>query len=109
MIGAVLVALLGVVVWSFQNQNIDLAATVLTITGIAVASVALVAWGAISAWSWIVAALAYQGMAGLRNAVYAPVWQERGAGALAVLVSCALIAVIARRVGRTSPSPGIFV
>jgi hypothetical protein len=98
-----------VVVWSFQNQNIDLAATVLAITGIAVASVALVAWGAISAWSWLVAALGYQGLLGLRNTVYAPVWQERGAGALAVLVSCALIAVIARRVGRTSPSPGIFV
>jgi hypothetical protein len=109
MIGGILVALFGVVTWSFQNQNIDLAATVLAIAGIAVASIALVAWGAISAWSWIVAALTYQGLQGLRNAVYAPVWQERGAGALALLVAIALIAVIARRVGRTRPSPGIFV
>ena len=109
MIGATLVALLALVVWSFQNQNIDLAATILSVAGFAVAVIALARWGAISAWSWIVAALAYQGLQSLRNAVYAPVWQERGAGALALLVASALIAVIARRVGRTSPSPGIFV
>jgi asparagine N-glycosylation enzyme membrane subunit Stt3 len=109
MIVAVLVALLGLVVWSFQNQNIDLAATLLAVVGFAVVVIAFVRWGAISAWSWIVGALAYQGLQGLRNAVYAPIWQERGAGALALVVASALIAVIARRAGRTRPSSGIFV
>ena len=62
--------------------------------------IALVVWGTLSAWSWIVAALAYQGLGGLSNVAYGPVWQARGAGALTVLVAFALVALIARRATR---------
>jgi hypothetical protein len=78
----------------------------LGIVGLAVLSITVVAWGSLSAWSWIVAALAYQALSGLRNAAYAPVWQERGAGALIVLVASALIVVIARRAARATQSRG---
>jgi hypothetical protein len=109
-IAAVVVLLLGALAWSFSpNTDVDAARLTLVIASVAVASIALVAWGAVSGWSWIVAALAFQGLQGLRNAVYAPVWQERGAGALTVLVVSALIVVIARRTARTRHSPGIFV
>ena len=72
----------------------------LVIATVAVVSIALVVWGSLSAWSWIVAALAYQGLGGLRNAAYGPVWQARGAGALALLVASALVALIARQTAR---------
>ena len=75
---------------------------VLGLVGVAVMSIAIVAWGSLSAWSWIVAALAFQALSGLRNAAYGPVWQARGAGLLAALVASALIVVIARRSGRLS-------
>jgi hypothetical protein len=67
-------------------------------------SIAIVAWGSLSAWSWIVGALAFQALSGLRNAAYGPVWQARGAGLLTVLVASALIVVIALRSGRASRS-----
>lgn len=65
--------------------------------GVVVVAIALLMGGARSAWSWLVAALFYQSLTGLRNAAYAPVWQERGAGALTVLVASGLIALIALR------------
>jgi hypothetical protein len=69
--------------------------------GVVIASTAIVwlavaAWGTRSAWSWIVAVLSYFGLAGLRNAVYGFVWQERVAGALGLLVVSGLIALIVR-------------
>ena len=71
-------------------------------SAVAVVSIALVVWGSLAAWSWIVAALAFQGLGGLRNAAYGPVWQDRGAGALTLLVASALVALIARRAARAS-------
>ena len=51
--------------------------------------------------SWLVAALFDQSLIGLRNAAYAPVWQERAGGALAALVAAGLIAIMAQRAART--------
>jgi len=73
-----------------------------------VVSIALVVGGTRSAWSWIVAALVVQALAGLREAAYGPVWQARVAGALTLLVASALVALIARQTARTHQSPGIF-
>ena len=99
---AAIVALVGALVWSSGSaSDVDPTKATLVIASVAVVSIALVAWGTLSAWSWIVAALAYQGLGGLRNAAYAEVWQERGAGALKVLVASALVALIARRAART--------
>jgi membrane protease YdiL (CAAX protease family) len=109
------------------NLRVLMAATILALTGVAVAAVsqttdfdppmvgvviastavmwvAVAAWGTRSAWSWIVAVLAYFGLAGLRNAVYGFVWQERVAGALGLLVVSGLIALIARET--TKPRRG---
>lgn len=72
----------------------------LVIATVAVFSIAIVVWGGRSAWSWIVAALAYQGLSGLRNAAYGPVWPARVSGALTVLVVSALIGLIARQAAR---------
>jgi len=43
--------------------------------------------GTASALSWIVAALAFQGLNGLRLAVYAPTVPERVAGVVALIFS----------------------
>jgi len=102
---AAIVALLGAAAWSSgPASDVDPTKATLVIASVAVVSIALVVWGSLAAWSWIVAALAYQGLGGLRNAAYAAVWQERGAGALKVLVASALIALIARRAARARQS-----
>jgi len=96
-----IVALIGVVAWSTAPANdVDPVTVTLVIAIMAVVSIALVVWGSLAAWSWIVAALAYQALGGLRNAAYAPAWQQRGGGALTLLVASALIALIARRAAR---------
>jgi membrane protease YdiL (CAAX protease family) len=101
LVAAAIVALVGALVWSSGSaSDIDPAGVMLVIASVAVVSIALVVWGSLSAWSWIVAALAYQGLGGLRNVAYGPVWQARGAGALTVLVAFALVALIARRATR---------
>jgi membrane protease YdiL (CAAX protease family) len=98
---AVMVALLGASAWtSGVAGEADPIRAILGILGVAVMSVAIVAWGSLSAWSWIVAALAFQALSGLRNAAYGPVWQARGAGLLILLVTSALIALIVLRAGR---------
>jgi membrane protease YdiL (CAAX protease family) len=103
--------MVGVLAWTsgpVSDVDIDPAGVAMAIVGLAVVSTALVVWGSLSGWSWIVAALAFQGLGGLRNAAYGPVGQTRGAGALAVLVASALVAVIAhqtaRKRGATEPS-----
>jgi membrane protease YdiL (CAAX protease family) len=65
--------------------------------GVVIVAIGLIFGGSRSAWSWVVAALFYQALTGLRNAAYAPVWQQRGGGALTILVAGALIAVVAQR------------
>jgi Type II CAAX prenyl endopeptidase Rce1-like len=97
------VAMVGALAWTSgpaSDVDVDPGGVAMAIVGLAVVSTALVVWGSLSAWSWIVAALAFQGLAGLRNAAYGPVWQTRGAGALTVLVAFALVTVIARQTAR---------
>jgi hypothetical protein len=101
----VMVALLGASAWtSGVAGEADSVRAILGLAGIAVMSIAIVAWGSLSAWSWIVGALAFQALSGLRSVAYGPVWQARGAGLLALIVASALITVIARRTGRASRS-----
>lgn len=106
---AVLVALLGTVAWSFGPAgNVDPMALILVVASVAVVSAAILFWGTLSAWSWIVAALTFQALGGLRKAVYGPIWEERGAGAMAMLVACALITLVvgmAARVPKDAPIP----
>jgi hypothetical protein len=95
---AVMVALLGGSAWSSGVAGeADPVRAILGLGGIALMSIAIVAWGSLSAWSWIVGALAFQALGGLRNAAYGPVWQARAAGLLTVLIASALIAVVARK------------
>ena len=70
------------------------------VVGIALVALAVRSWGTSSALSWIVAALAFQGLSGLRLAAYAPTVPERVAGALALVVVGILIGIIARSVAR---------
>jgi len=57
---------------------------------------ALYTWGTLSAWSWLVAALVFEALGGLRLAVYAPTAQEHVAGLFTLVVACALVALIVR-------------
>jgi hypothetical protein len=79
----------------------DLLGAALVVAGVIVVTIALLVGGARSAWSWLVAAFFYQVLAGIRNAAYSPVWEERGGGALAALVAAGLIALMAQRAART--------
>ena len=92
-------ALIGVVGWSLDPVVNPLGA-VLLIASLALVAVAVVVWGSVSAWSWIVAALAYQGLNGLRGTAYGAVWPDRLAAALTVMAAGALIALIAQRAAR---------
>jgi hypothetical protein len=104
-----MVALLGASAWSSGVAGeAEPVRAILGVAGIAVMSIAIVAWGSLSAWSWIVGALAFQALSGLRNAAYGPVWQARGSALLAALVASALIVLIARRssrAARADPAP----
>jgi hypothetical protein len=72
---------------------------------------ALIGWGTRSAWSWYVASLAFTVIAGMRAVIWAPVWQERVAAGLVMLVAIALIVAIVRW-GRTlearDEAPDVF-
>ena len=108
MVGTVL-ALVAAVAWASGSINdIDPVSVTLIIMGVVIVAIALGIGGTRSAWSWVVAALFFQVLLGLREAAYGPVWQARGAGALTVLVASALVAVIARGAGRTHLRSGIF-
>jgi branched-subunit amino acid transport protein AzlD len=103
-----IMALLGILVWSAappSDVNPAVGVTVL-VAVVTVVSIALVVWGSRSAWSWIVGALAYQVLGGLHNATYGPVWQARVAGALTLVVTSVLIALIARRTSRAVEKDG---
>jgi hypothetical protein len=106
LITVALLTLVAAVAWSFDPAGgVDAAGLVLLIASLGVAAVGIKVWGARSAWSWIVAALAYEGLDGLRSAVYGPEWQTRGAGALIVLGATALIVLIVRRARPWSAVP----
>jgi len=68
----------------------------LVVVRLLVFAVALRAWGTGSGWSWVVAALVFDALDGLRSAVYAPTGQEHLAGALTLCVAGALVALIVR-------------
>jgi hypothetical protein len=70
---------------------------ILLVATVCVVSWAVYAWGALGAWTWIVGALVFEGLSGVRQAVYAPTVYERGAGLLSAFVVGALIVLIARR------------
>jgi hypothetical protein len=100
--GVAILTLLAAITWSFKPMDeVDPARVALVVVGLVVAIVAIRVWGARAAWSWFVAALAYQALDGLREAVYAPEWQARGAGALTFLVATVLILLIVRRCVRS--------
>ena len=99
LIAVIALALIGVVGWSI-DPDADPLGVALVIASLAAVSVAFVAWGTLSAWSWVVAALAYQSLSGLRGAAYGATWQDRAAAAILVLAAGALIALIARRAAR---------
>jgi hypothetical protein len=107
LIAAALVALMGVVGWAVDPEVSPVGA-MLVIAIVATVSIGIAIWGALSAWSWIVAALAYQALNGLRGAAYGAAWQDRAAAGLLVLAAGALIALIARRTarGRVQADPG---
>jgi hypothetical protein len=96
-----ILTLVAAIAWSLGPVGeVDPARLTLLLASIVVAIVAIVVWGAQSAWSWIVAALVYEVLGGLRVAVYGPEWQAQSAGVLTVLGATALIALIMRRAVR---------
>jgi hypothetical protein len=102
LMAALILSLVAVLGLSGPSANdIDPVGVGLVVAGVIVVTIALLVGGARSAWSWLVAALFYQSLIGLRNAAYAPVWQERVGGTLAALVAAGLIAIMAQRAART--------
>jgi hypothetical protein len=98
---AVLVVLAGGTVWAMApTGEVRPWSVAFGIARVVVVFVSLAVWGSLAAWSWLVAALAVLGLSGMRLAAYGVVWQERGAGFLTLVVGAALIALIARGVGR---------
>jgi hypothetical protein len=97
LLAGVVVTLVGTIAWAAGSAgDAGTGQQLLSVAGIGVMLFGIIVWGALCAWSWIVAALSYQALGGLRNAVYGPEWQARGAGVLTVLVATALIALIVR-------------
>jgi hypothetical protein len=104
LIAAVMVALIGVLAVSVAPPGeSDPARLIGLVVGVALVALAVRAWGTSSALSWVVAPLGFQGLSGLRLAVYAPTVSERIAGGLALLIAGILIAVVARYVARIQP------
>ncbi|HWL39171.1 MAG TPA: hypothetical protein VNO75_02955, partial [Gemmatimonadaceae bacterium] len=99
-IAAAVALLVAVAAWSIGSPELDFLRVGLIVASVAVVSAAVVAWGALSVWSWLIAGLAIQALNGLRGAAYGVVWQQRVAGVLTVLVAAGLIALIARRTAR---------
>jgi len=98
---AVLVALLLALGWSTSSGTADInpVRVALALVALGSLSVPLVFWGGLAAWSWIVAAIAFQGFGGVRAAAYGAVWQDRATGALILVGALAAVALIARRTG----------
>ncbi len=102
-IAAVIVALIGVLVANLAPPGgADTARLAGLVVGVVLVALAVRAWGTSSAWSWVVAALCVLGMGGLRLAVYAPTGHERVAGALSLIVSAGLVALMVTKSGNSS-------
>jgi membrane protease YdiL (CAAX protease family) len=97
LIGAGIAALIAVLVANLSPPGeSDPARLAGLVVGVVLVALGVRAWGTSSALSWIVAALGFQALNGLRLAVYAPTGQERIAGALAFFMSAGLVAIVAR-------------
>ena len=97
LVAVTMLALAAAITWSLEPVgDPDPARLALLIVSIVLTIVAIIAWGPMAAWSWIVAALSYEALGGLRDAVYGPEWQARGTGVLTVLATAGLIALIQR-------------
>jgi hypothetical protein len=95
LMAAAVVILVAAIAWAFTpTGEADPGGLALLIASIVVMLVAITAWGARSAWSWIVAALEYQAFGALPDAIYGAEWQAPGI--ITVLVATALIALIVR-------------
>jgi hypothetical protein len=106
LIGAIVLGLIAAITWSFTpGDDVDPYGLALLIPTFVVVAAAVRAWGARSAWAWFVAALFYQDLQGLGNAVYGPEWQTRVAGLLSVLAATTLMALIVRRAERPRDIP----
>lgn len=106
--GAALAAVVAGAAWAMQSISGDVTplGAGLALAGGALVVVAILRWGAHAAWSWIVAALAFQIFAALRDAAHGPVWQVRVAAVLTAAVAAALIAALARRPRLLADEPG---
>jgi hypothetical protein len=96
LMGLVIVALASAGAFALAPAGESDAMKVIAIAlGVAVIVFAVRAWGTLSAWSWIVAALVFHVLSGLRLAAYPPTAQERIAGVLMVVVAGGLVALVA--------------
>lgn len=97
--GSALAAIVAGAAWAMQSAAADVTplGAALALIGGALVVAATLRWGTHAAWSWIVAALAFQLFAALRAVAHAPVWQARVSALLTAAVAGALIAGIARR------------
>jgi hypothetical protein len=101
LIALIVVTLVAVIAWSFTpTDDLDPLGLALLILTFVVTAAAVRVWARRSAWAWFVAALFYQVLEGLRDAMYRPEWQSRVAGVLSVLLATTLIMVIVRRAVR---------
>ncbi len=102
LMGLIMAMLVAAIAWPFVPVgDVRLARLPVLIAGLLGVVAAMVVWGRRSAWSWLVAALWYQALEGVHEAVYGPEWQARAGGALTVLVAVGLIALIGRSVGQS--------
>jgi hypothetical protein len=105
LIGAVMLALLVAAMAAVAPPNdVEPARIAVLIAMMVVVALGVYRWGALSAWSWVVAVLFQEGLGGLRQAVHAPVWQERVADGLILIVACLLIGLVARQTRSESPT-----
>ena len=97
-----MVGLVLAIVWALaaSSGEVDPGRVALLMASFGLAIAATTVWGSRAAWAWLIAALSYEVLGGLRDAVYGPEWQARGAGALTVVGGCALIALIVRYAAR---------
>jgi hypothetical protein len=104
LIAAVALALVAATAIAFAPPGeADPVRAILVVVRVVVIVLALYFWGALSAWSWVVAALVFSALGGLRSAVYAPTGQEQVAGALTLLAGSILIALIVRHARGMDP------
>ena len=88
--------LLAMVTTTAPAADVNVAHIAMLAGTVVLMAIAMRAWASSAALSWIVAALAFQGLGGLRRAVYSPTWQEHAAGLLVLVFAGLLIAVVAR-------------